>query len=65
MPKKLGFIIALILSLIIAYAGGYARPYPAFGGEDLIPIMVIIVYICKYLTYKENERKKEGRQYEA
>lgn len=49
-------IISLIISLAIAYMLGYSRPYSAFGGEDLIPLAVVIYWLLKYTDEEENEK---------
>lgn len=49
-------IITFTLSIMLAIGFGYiARPYSAFGGEDLIPIITIFYWILKYFEDKENE----------
>lgn len=49
--------IALSLSAAFAFAFflGFSRPYKAFGGEDLLPIMTAGYWIFRYLDEKENE----------
>lgn len=53
---KISIIISFIVSMILAIGLGYiARPYSAFGGEDLFPIITIFYWIIKYVDDKENE----------
>lgn len=49
--------ISLIISCIAAYLGGLTRPYPAFGGEDMLIIACIFYWIFKFLDYKESKEK--------
>lgn len=54
--NKISIIISFIVSMILAIGIGYiARPYSAFAGEDLIPIVTIFYWILKYFEDKENE----------
>ena len=55
--NKVKIIITLILSCIAAYLGGLTRPYPAFGGEDMLIIACIFYWIFKFLEYKETKEK--------
>lgn len=55
--NKIKMIISLGLSCIAAYLGGLTRPYPAFGGEDMIVIACIFYWIFKFLDYKESKEK--------
>lgn len=50
-------IISFGLSCIAAYLGGLTRPYPAFGGEDMIVIACIFYWIFKFLDYKGTKEK--------
>ena len=53
---KISIIISFLISMILAIGLGYiARPYPGFGGEDLLPIVTIFYWIFKYFEDKENE----------
>lgn len=49
-------IITFTLSIIASYLLSLNRPYSAFGGEDLIPITVIFIWLFKFID--EKERKK-------
>ena len=49
-------ITTFIFSIILAYLLSLNRPYPAFGGEDLIPITVIFIWIFKFIDEKEREK---------
>ena len=51
-------ISTFILSIILAYLLSLNRPYPAFGGEDLIPIATIFYWIFKHLDEKAGERNE-------
>ena len=53
--KKM-IIISLTISIAISYLLGYSRTYPAFGGEDLIPIGTIFYWLLKYIYEKEKEK---------
>lgn len=55
--NRVKIIITLILSCIAAYLGGLTRPYPAFGGEDMLIIACIFYWIFKFLGYKETKEK--------
>lgn len=55
--NRVKIIITLILSCIAAYLGGLTRPYPAFGGEDMLIIACIFYWIFKFLDYKESKEK--------
>lgn len=55
--NKVKIIITLILSCIAAYIGGLTRPYPTFGGEDMLIIACIFYWIFKFLDYKETKEK--------
>ena len=55
--NRVKIIITLILSCIAAYMGGLTRPYPAFGGEDMLIIVCIFYWIFKFLDYKESKEK--------
>ena len=50
-------ITTFIFSIILAYLLSLNRPYPTFGGEDLIPIATIFYWIFKYLDEKEGEQE--------
>ena len=53
---KISIITTFLISIILAIGFGYiARPYSAFGGEDLLPIITIFYWILKYFDDKENE----------
>lgn len=55
---KISIITSFLLSMILAIGFGYiVRPYSAFGGEDLLPIITIFYWILKYFEDKENEEK--------
>lgn len=55
---KISIITSFLISIILAIVCGYiARPYPGFGGEDLLPIITIFYWIFKYFEDKENEEK--------
>lgn len=49
--------LSLIVSFIFAHFLGLVRPYKAFGGEDLLPIMVAGYWLFRYLEVKESEEK--------
>lgn len=56
--NKISIITTFLLSITLAIGFGYiARPYSAFGGEDLLPIITIFYWILKYFEDKENEEK--------
>ena len=46
-------LLTTIISIIIAYLLGFSRVYRAFGGEDLLPFMVIFGWVVKYLTEED------------
>ena len=50
-------ISTFILSIILASLLSLNRPYPAFGGEDLIPIAVIFIWIFKFIDEQERKNK--------
>ena len=50
-------ITTFIFSIILAYLLSLNRPYPAFGGEDLIPITVIFIWIFKFIDEQERKNK--------
>lgn len=47
-------VLSFVVALIIQYFAGFTRPYKAFGGEDLIPIMTIGYWIYNYFEAKES-----------
>ena len=49
--------ISLIISCIAAYLGGLTRPYPAFGGEDMLIIACALYWVFRFLDYKERKEK--------
>lgn len=49
-------IITFTLSIIAAYLLSLNRSYPAFGGEDLLPIAVIIGWLFKFIDDKERNK---------
>lgn len=54
--NKISIITSFLISTILAIGFGYiARPYSAFGGEDLLPIITIFYWILKYIEAKEND----------
>ena len=53
--KKM-IIISLITSMAVAYLLGYSRPYSAFGGEDLLPLLVMLYWYVKYLIKEETKK---------
>lgn len=54
--NKISIIISFIASITFAVGLGYVvRPYSAFGGEDLLPIITIFYWTIKYFEDKENE----------
>ena len=56
--NKISIIVTLILSCILSFGLGYiVRPYSAFGGEDLLPIITISYWVFKYFEDKENEEE--------
>ena len=55
--NRVKIIITLILSCIAAYLGGLTRPYPAFGGEDMLIIACILYWVFSFLDYKERKEK--------
>lgn len=55
--NRVKIIITLILSCIAAYLGGFTRPYPAFGGEDMLIIACILYWAFSFLDYKERKEK--------
>lgn len=50
-----GIALSLVVAFAFAYFLGFSRPYKAFGGEDLIPIMTAGYWVFRYLDEKENE----------
>ena len=50
-------ITTFIFSIILAYLLSLNRPYPTFGGENLIPIATIFYWIFKYLDEKDGEQE--------
>lgn len=57
LTNRTKIIISLSISCIAAYLGGLTRPYPAFGGEDMIVLACIFYWIFKFLDYKETKEK--------
>lgn len=53
--KKM-IVISLLLSITISYLLGYDRPYQAFAGEDLIPLITMVYWLLKYIDEQENEK---------
>lgn len=54
---KISITISFLISMILAIGIGYiARPYSAFGGEDLVPIITIFYWILKYFHDEETEK---------
>lgn len=54
--NRTSIIVTIIISSILSIGLGYIiRPYSAFGGEDLLPIITIFYWIFKYFEDKENE----------
>lgn len=53
--KKM-IIISLMISIAIAYLLGYSRTYKAFGGEDLLPLLVMLYWYVKYLVKEETKK---------
>ena len=49
-------IISLMISIAIAYLLGYSRTYKAFGGEDLLPLLVMLYWYVKYLVKEETKK---------
>lgn len=49
--------LSLVVSFVFAYFIGFGRPYKAFGGEDLLPIMVAVYWLFRYLEESEVEEK--------
>lgn len=47
--KKKMIVISLLISIAISYLLGYDRTYPGFGGEDLIPFIILIYWLLKYI----------------
>lgn len=55
---KISIITSFLISIILAIVFGYiVRPYSAFAGEDLLPIITIFYWIFKYFEDRENEEK--------
>lgn len=54
---KIKIIISFGLSCIAAYLGGLTRPYPAFGGEDMLIIACALYWVFRFLDYKERKEK--------
>ena len=48
--------ISLVVSIGIAHILGYTRPYPAFGGEDLLPLLVLLYWYIKHLIEEEDKK---------
>ena len=55
--NKNKIIFSFILSCVAAYLGGLTRPYPAFGGEDMLIIACILYWVFSFLDYKERKEK--------
>ena len=49
--------LSLAVAFAFAYFIGFSRPYKAFGGEDLLPIMTAGCWLFSYLEEKESEEK--------
>ena len=51
--------IVSTLALALAFTSflGLVRPYKAFGGEDLLPIMTLVYWLFSFIDEKESEEK--------
>lgn len=55
LKKNLYYIIvSLIFGIFLGIFGGLTRNYVAFGGEDMVPFLVILIWALKYYIDKEN-----------
>lgn len=52
--NKKNIILSFFASFAVGWLMGLNRPYTAFGGEDLLPLMVLLFWIIKY---SENNEK--------
>lgn len=51
--NKKNILLSFFGSLVAGWLLGLDRPYTAFGGEDLLPIMVLIFWVIKYAENNE------------
>ena len=52
----LKIICSMIIAFVICLMLGFSRPYPAFGGEDLIPLGTLFAWVLAYLDSYEKEK---------
>lgn len=58
MGKYLNLLILILAALFVAWFGGLSRPYAAFGGEDVLALLIVTEAIRRYI--EENKREKES-----
>lgn len=49
-------VLSLATAFAFAYFLGLSRPYKAFGGEDLLPIMTSGFWLFSYLNEQEDNK---------
>lgn len=52
--NKKNILLSFFASFVVGWLMGLNRAYTAFGGEDLLPLMVLLFWIIKY---SENNEK--------
>lgn len=53
----LALIALLMTAALFAWAGGMARPYAAFGGEDVGAICIAVYAIHDFLEAREEAKR--------
>lgn len=58
MGKYLNFAALVLAALFVTWFGGLSRPYAAFGGEDVLALLIVAEAVHRYI--EENKREKES-----
>lgn len=59
MKTILNLLLTLALAIAVAYLGGLSRPYNAFGGEDMLAIVIAVGGI--YSAVQSRKGAKHGK----
>ena len=58
MKKSIKLAATILFAVFLAWFGGLARPYSAFGGEDVLALCVTAQALYNYFT-KDKRRENQ------
>jgi hypothetical protein len=54
-------IVMITLAAFVAYIGGMTRPYEAFGGEDMLALVLVVYALHDFVVDMKAHKRKSRR----